>query len=453
SYAVPNTLAWNNWYHVTAIYDAAASTVKVLLNGQQIYENTSAISTALSSFSDPFVLGRNPNTGAPRYFNGALDEVRVFTKALDLETVRQMMHQEIEVDGFAVKGSVIDRQIDNVLWNDLIAYYNFNRLQGDVLFNAATSSNHGKMFNIKSILPQSAPLPYVTGANGNLASTSTLARTDVWNAADLFDSPHAILRVSHDITVNNSLGLTGLFVDLSRTMTVLDGAAISNDYYVRLNGTIDLLGDAQLVQTTRSELDAASTGNLLRRQEGKSDVYSYNYWGSPVGIRNGTTNNNSFRLNMLKDQYGNIQFTGNSNPPATTPSTISTRWLYSFNNGVTYGDWRAVNPVSTNIAAGTGWSQKGAGTLQTSYIFDGKPNNGTINIVAVDTDGNPAVNDTESLLANPYPSAIDARTFIDDNIGIIDGVIYIWDQFRGTNHQLAYYEGGYATVTKMATVK
>jgi len=433
------------------VYNGATTSVKIYGNGVELTDAAASLST-LGTFSTPFTLSRNSN-GSGQYFNGALDEVRVFNKALDAATIRQMMHQEIVQDGFAIKGGIIDRQIDGVLWNDMLAYFNFNKLKADVLFDATTQNNHGKMYNIKSILPQSAPLPYVTSANGDLALTSTLAHADVWNAEDLYNQPHAILKVSHDVEINASIGFTGLIIDTGAKVTVVNGAAISNDYYLDLDGTIDLLGDAQLVQTTRSELGVTSTGNLLRRQEGKSDVYSYNYWGSPVGVRNATTNNNSFRLNMLKDLHGNIRFTGTSNPAATTPATISTRWLFTFMNGVTYNDWRAINPATTNIAAGHGWSQKGAGTTQTSYIFDGKPNNGTIHIVAVDTDGNPAVNDTESLLANPYPSAIDARAFIDDNMGIIDGVIYLWDQFRGTNHQLAYYEGGYATINLLAAVR
>lgn len=452
SYGVATGVIANNWFHLTTTYDSGSSIVRILVNGEVLLEDLAAIATPLDSNADPFIIARNPNAASNQFFNGAIDEIRVFNSSLPLSTIRKMMHQEIVQDGFFIKGAVIDRIIPGVLWNNLITYFSFNRLKGDVLFDVSPAASDGKMFNIKTILPQSAPLPYETNADGDLALDATLMRSDVWKAADIFANPYAIIKVHHNLDINDTVGFTGMIVDAGTVSNVADGAALSNSFYLKLDGTIDLLGDAQLLQNEESELDVTSAGKILRRQVGESDIYSYNYWSSPVGISNTTSNNNAFRLNMLKDTNGSIQFTGLSNPPLTTPATISTRWLYSFKNGVTYNDWTAITPATTDIEAGLGWSQKGSGgTL--GYIFEGKPNNGTINILAVDTDGNPAVDDTESLLGNPYPSAIDARAFIDDNMGIIDGVIYLWDQFRGTNHQLAFYEGGYATITKLATVK
>jgi hypothetical protein len=60
---------------------------------------------------------------------------------------------------------------------------------------------------------------------------------------------------------------------------------------------------------------------------------------------------------------------------------------------------------------------------------------------------------TSTLIGNPYPSAIDAHTFIDDNAGVIEGTLYLWQQWAGTSHILREYEGGYATLNKMAKIK
>lgn len=53
------------------------------------------------------------------------------------------------------------------------------------------------------------------------------------------------------------------------------------------------------------------------------------------------------------------------------------------------------------------------------------------------------------LAGNPYPSAIDANQFIDDNIAAIDGTLYFWEHYSTNNsHNTAAYQGGYATYTK-----
>ena len=56
------------------------------------------------------------------------------------------------------------------------------------------------------------------------------------------------------------------------------------------------------------------------------------------------------------------------------------------------------------------------------------------------------------LIANPFPSAIDGYQFINDNKptnpegSLLTGTLYFWQQFKGTSHNLADYEGGYATL-------
>jgi hypothetical protein len=90
-----------------------------------------------------------------------------------------------------------------------------------------------------------------------------------------------------------------------------------------------------------------------------------------------------------------------------------------------------------------GTSAGAVGLLQ-NYTFKGKPNNGTISL--------PVSGGNEYLVANPYPSAIDGYQFINDNSpsgtgALLIGEIYFWEQFAATNHNLADYQGGYATLT------
>ncbi|MDO9036754.1 MAG: T9SS type A sorting domain-containing protein [Lutibacter sp.] len=71
----------------------------------------------------------------------------------------------------------------------------------------------------------------------------------------------------------------------------------------------------------------------------------------------------------------------------------------------------------------------------------GKPNNGTIELTVA--------KDYDYLVGNPYPSALDADQFLIDNnpsgTASITGTIYFWEHYGGDTHNLAGYQGGYAT--------
>nr|WP_152556317.1 GEVED domain-containing protein [Nonlabens ulvanivorans] len=445
-----NTISDIKWMHIAASYDSVNMTLYI--NGvEEGVIGTSGL--PLSSLSgNSFTVGNSSIAGSSNYYRGYLDEIRVFNSAQDINDLRRIMYQEIEANGSYVTGVVLPKDT-SILWNELAIYYDFTRIEGDIVYDV-TNNMDIKMYNVKEIVLQTAPIPYVTIQDGLLSSNNTFVQNTVWEASDLFNYDYTILRINHETVLDNSISTIGIVLETSGSIDVNDGNYIENSWYVLLEGNIDLEGDAQLIQTISSDLDVTSNGFITRKQQGEANVYSYNYWSSPVGEINSTTNNNSFQLSNLEDNVGPVQFTGINvgTPPVTSPVTISGRWLHTFLNGATYSDWSRIDPSVTQIAAGHGWSQKGTGNVlgYQEYLFKGKPNNGLISIPAT-----PHIsgNITSSLLGNPYPSAFDAREFIDDNAGVIDGAVYLWDQFRGTNHQLAYYEGGYATITKMTTVK
>jgi hypothetical protein len=240
---------------------------------------------------------------------------------------------------------------------------------------------------------------------------------------------------------------------------------LQNSWYLELNGTLDLEDDSQLIQTINSDLVTSADGKILRRQEGESNPYRYNYWSSPVGSQGATSltdnndpltnnaNNTPFNVGMIKDDSGLIcSFTTGY----TGSGSISEYWLYVF-NGVTYWDWAKIT-TSTPLNPGVGYTQKGTGTLEDEqqYIFEGKPNNGTILIDVEDIGGSgsvPSVSKTEYLLGNPYPSALDVHKFIDDNSTVLKGDLQLWQQWGGDSHNLNEYHGGYAQLNKTGSCR
>src|SRR5690606_16028035 len=140
----------------------------------------------------------------------------------------------------------------------------------------------------------------------------------------------------------------------------------------------------------------------------------------------------------------NALFTTSYNGIAT-PLTISKRWIYTFADANSSGS-TSWNYVAENnpIKPGLGFTMKGIGTAETgnqAYDFRGKPNNGDM--------FNTVLENQYTLVGNPYPSALDALEFIHDthNSASINGTLYFWEQKSTGSHNLAAYEGGYATYT------
>lgn len=470
SYSAPatNLLPLNQWAHVAAIYNGADAdqTVKLYINGVLIGStNTLTMQGGIvNSANKNFRIGRNPSSTIPstgEFFKGMIEEVRVFNTALSEDELKKMVYQELNESNFN-QGTVIPQQISGTLSTSLVRYYRMDAYKNDILDDVTTApideTTGAKLYNIKHIYPQTAPLPYETVSNGDWSSPSTWAHGDIWDITDEpNNSPFSIVRINNTVTTSFSHETLGLEVSPSAELIVNADEELRNTWYVKLDGQIDLEGEAQFVQTENSVLDVNSAGTLERDQQGTADRYTYNYWAFPVGVTSTTSNNTVSRVNRLRDNAGLLQFTTGVNPPAaqTSPITISSRWLYKFANRPTgeYSEWQHIG-ANGDLNPGEGFSMKGSGTGsvgdEQNYVFNGKPYNGDVNITV--NSGN------QYLVGNPYASALDAYQFIDDNTGVtnsnesITGTLYFWDHFGGSTHNLNGYQGGYAMLTKLGGV-
>jgi hypothetical protein len=160
---------------------------------------------------------------------------------------------------------------------------------------------------------------------------------------------------------------------------------------------------------------------------------------------NTTSNNNPFTVNgVLRDgtnpsSLQNITWTTGYNGAPTSPVTLSSYWIFKFQNLTPqYSNWAAVGQNGTLLPA-QGFTLKGSGaaTATQNYTFVGKPNNGTITTVIAPGNIN--------LCGNPYASAIDADAFITANSAVITGSLYFWEHYStNSSHNLLDYQGGYA---------
>lgn len=225
-----------------------------------------------------------------------------------------------------------------------------------------------------------------------------------------------------------------------------------------ISGDLRLVDEAQLIQKhTGTDLNTGSD-NLLRDQQGIIDTYRFNYWSSPVSDNTAGDFSVSAVLYDGSDAALNpftptaVDFiTGNAyNGNATTLDgtgnvtdalDINRQWFYKFENGgIGVGtDWAYVDHTGV-LDTGIGYTMKGpsGATPDQNYVFKGKPNDGSYSFILGVS--------RSTLLGNPYPCAMDANKFINDNTVSpdFDGTIYYWEHWGGGTHTQSDYQGGYA---------
>jgi hypothetical protein len=451
----------------------------------------------------------NTNGKAENHFSGWIEEVRIWNTALTQKQIRFMMNQRLKVDAAGTVLSPLQGEVvPNLVIQDggLSSYYNdgtFNLDQDGIPFYDLTTSNligyyrlisdipdlaglvtfpanqqpsngttpdlsnnkiAGRLYNMTTDQENTSPTPYFSRGNGTWADPNTWARPNVWdfpNSPGYNNTPidWNIARTNHDITSGNKdIIMLGLLSESGLT-TIEADHPIRITHYLLLNGKMDLVGESQLLQDHGSILDNASIGYLDRNQQGKRNSFVYNYWSSPVSTT-GSDNNGGYTVgSVLKDgttpsSPGTISFRPGyweADGAITSPIIISTYWLWKYSPAEAniYANWIQIlenGPLNT----GEGYTMKGTNGSagideEQNYTFRGKPHNGDITLSEIDADEN-------YLIGNPYPSAIDAYAFIDDNINIFNGALYFWDHFKIVDHILLRYVGGYATLTKGGAV-
>ena len=438
-------LSASRWYHVAATLGGGY--LKLFINGN----NVASLSTNASINADATLLtiGKNP-VANNNLFKGKIDEVRIFNTNLSPQQLQRMVYQEIENNNGQVRGAIVPKNIEDLPFANLLRYYRMDVYKNDIIDDLSTptvdTESGMRIFNHKIISSQQAPMPFVTQQGGSFAEAVNNTHNEI-RGLDIIDSNYSIIQVKHDITETSNITTVGLLIDPNVKITMNNDTKLQNDWYLKLDGKIDLKDRSQLIQTVTSELAPTSTGSLERDQQGQSNKFNYNYWSSPVSSINNSTINHGYTVaGVMKDGTNaanpmNIAWvSGTNNPLTSNPITLSSYWIYKFQNvSPIYANWATVGQNGT-LLAGQGFTLKGSGAASATqnFTFIGKPNNGEITSYVSANNLN--------LSGNPYPSALDANEFISQNLGSINGTLYIWEHFATNNtHTLSGYQGGYAT--------
>ena len=211
--------------------------------------------------------------------------------------------------------------------------------------------------------------------------------------------------ITGNFTVTSDLTACNLTVDNNAVVLIKTGfnLNIASDVIVASGSTLTFENNTNLLQTKNTNSNAGNI--IIKRQTSDLKLSDYVLWSAPV--------------------------TGQQ-LQSFSPSTLSNRF-YTYNPNTSL--YNAIVPTS-NFAIGTGYlirMPNNHPTLPTIWEgqFQGVPNNGNYNVAVT--------NNAYNAIGNPYPSTIDANTFIATNN--ITEALYFW---RKTNNTAA---SSYATYT------
>ncbi|WP_299064586.1 MBG domain-containing protein [uncultured Polaribacter sp.] len=262
--------------------------------------------------------------------------------------------------------------------------------------------------------------------------------------------------ISRHVQINENYRANDVFS--AKRISIIDGfrltlrnsmlRVLDEIYLEELTSQIRLEGTSQIVQIHEDASKVSGNGVIHVDQNSTiASIYRFNYMSSPVGggsytigevLKDGRSATSATSLPL------DINFVSGVNGATGNPIEIASHWLYTFASADgTNSNWIQTKENGT-INSTDGFIIKGTGAAQ-NYTFVGTPNDGELNT---------AIGAEQAyLVGNPYPSAISAKKFIEDNASSITGSLYFW-QHAGekdiassniAGHNARGYIGGYAT--------
>ena len=239
---------------------------------------------------------------------------------------------------------------------------------------------------------------------GNLlCSTSTTWNGTTWSNGTPTSSTLVIIDGTYDTSLNGNIDCCSLVINTSRTLTITNSNYVNIQNNININGTLNLLDSGNLIINSSTCLNK---GNIsYTRTLNNLNGYDYVYWSTPVANQ---TIETIYTTPSMGYKYYWDTLANNTNSPNS------------------YGNWSTATGTM-NIGQGYivrssssyGWN----GSLTTTIT--GVSNSGTINTPIQRGTLTSILDDNWNLIGNPYPSSINAITFLNTNT-TLDGYVCVW---------------------------
>ena len=230
------------WHHFAMTYDSRYTKFYVdgvLRDTDDAYGNNPIDDNPTNStlIGADVANGGFPQTsfqGGPDYFQGKIEEVRIWDEALSVITLRDWIHRELTTSHPNYSNSVSD---------DLKAYYKMTDGTGTALSDNSANSITGTLNNMDNgdWINSTAPVPYITALTGNWNTATSWVSTSVPN------SDWAIVLINHDINIDADANMMNLTISTSKTLTVNAEKSLTIGGIITNYGTLNVKENASFI--------------------------------------------------------------------------------------------------------------------------------------------------------------------------------------------------------------
>ncbi|MGB0176505.1 MAG: LamG-like jellyroll fold domain-containing protein [Owenweeksia sp.] len=277
------TLTSGNWYHIAFTYDG--STMRAFVNGNT--DGTHSVSGTIHNGTVPLTIGARSEGSITRYFDGTMDEVRIWNTTRTQPQIQAAMNSELSGNE-----------------SHLVAYYNFNQ-------GTAGGSNAGLNSLTNNTDPPVESSNKITGLGTLIFSGEDQELTDV---SINFEG---IVQVNSGTTLqtNDSITLTASSAS-SYGQIIGDGSVLGNvtsqAYLDVSNARYHYLG-SPFTDATLEEFNEGQS--MVAANSSQGTVWQWNAsnaaWEAPSALTNVAVNGQGYALYAGTNAYGTFLLNGN----------------------------------------------------------------------------------------------------------------------------------------------
>tara|TARA_R110002073_G_scaffold57778_4_gene146747 strand:- start:164675 stop:167311 length:2637 start_codon:yes stop_codon:yes gene_type:complete len=305
---------------------------------------------------------------------------------------------------------------DDIDWpSNSYSQVNLTGIPNTIIYIRVYAYNNDSAGNF-NIVAYSPECPFTTTWNGGR-----------WSNGTPNSATSAVINGNYDTAKSGSFESCHCTVNTRGTLNISANNYVSVENDLTVNGTLEVLHEGSLVMVEDDGIVTSSGTINIHKTSTPTNKYDYIYWSSPTA----------------NETIGS----------ALATSEANRIYSYHHENG-----WASANGATTmQPAIGYIAMTPIAGTFpqKQSVVFDGLVNTGVIQ-TSIEKSTNTEQADLDwHLIGNPYPSALDAKAFLDDplNTSIVNGTIYLWthntaiSKSNAGNNSYNYSSNDYASFT------